>query len=122
MSLAATYPYYLANEPEAPNHDLEVLDKYTGEVATRVALADDAVRRKRVGLISGEDDAGSRPLTSSLHFLRKALEPTAEVVEGTLSETATELRMTVAGFEGGKGGIDMRVTSERIGECPGEAK
>ena len=23
MSLAATYPYYLANAPEAPNHDLE---------------------------------------------------------------------------------------------------
>jgi len=42
MSLAATYPYYLANQPEAPNHDLEVLDKYTGEVATRVAMADDA--------------------------------------------------------------------------------
>ena len=42
MSLAATYPYYLANEPVAPNHDLEVLDKYSGEVATRVALADDA--------------------------------------------------------------------------------
>jgi acyl-CoA reductase-like NAD-dependent aldehyde dehydrogenase len=42
MSLDATYPYYLANEAEAPNHDLEVLDKYSGEVATRVALADDA--------------------------------------------------------------------------------
>ncbi len=42
MSLAASYPYYLANEPESPNQDLEVLDKYTGEVATRVALADDA--------------------------------------------------------------------------------
>ena len=42
MSLQETYPYYLANTPEAPNHDLEVLDKYSGEVATRVALADDA--------------------------------------------------------------------------------
>ncbi len=42
MSLQETYPYYLANAPEAPNHDLEVLDKYSGEVATRVALADDA--------------------------------------------------------------------------------
>ncbi len=40
--LAPTYPYFLANRPEAPNHDLEVLDKYSGEVATRVALADDA--------------------------------------------------------------------------------
>lgn len=57
----------------------------TGGSAGGVALADDAVRRKRVGLISGEDDAGARPLTSQLHFLRKALEPTAEVVEGDLA-------------------------------------
>ncbi len=49
-----------------------------------VALADDAVRRKRIGLISGEDDAGARPLTSQLHYLRSALEPTAEVVEGDI--------------------------------------
>ena len=40
--LADSYPYYLANEPHAPNQDLEVTDKYTGEVATRVALADGA--------------------------------------------------------------------------------
>lgn len=38
--LKPTYPYYLANKPCAPNADLEVVDKYTGEVATRVALAD----------------------------------------------------------------------------------
>jgi hypothetical protein len=42
-------------------------------------------------------------------------------IEGTLSATATDLRMTVAGFEGGRGGIDMRVTSERIGDCPDKA-
>lgn len=34
-----SYPYYLANEAHSPNQDLEVTDKYTGEVATRVALA-----------------------------------------------------------------------------------
>jgi acyl-CoA reductase-like NAD-dependent aldehyde dehydrogenase len=34
------YPYYLANRAVAPNTDLEVTDKYTGEVATRVAVAD----------------------------------------------------------------------------------
>jgi acyl-CoA reductase-like NAD-dependent aldehyde dehydrogenase len=42
MSLAEIYPYYLANAAEYPNQDLEVIDKYSGEVATRVALADDA--------------------------------------------------------------------------------
>jgi acyl-CoA reductase-like NAD-dependent aldehyde dehydrogenase len=39
MSLADKYPFYLANEPHFPNTDLEVKDKYTGEVATRVAVA-----------------------------------------------------------------------------------
>jgi acyl-CoA reductase-like NAD-dependent aldehyde dehydrogenase len=34
-----SYPFYLANEPLSPNRDLEVTDKYTGKVATRVALA-----------------------------------------------------------------------------------
>ena len=42
MKLQATYPYYLANRPEQPNADLEVVDKYTGEGATRVAQADAA--------------------------------------------------------------------------------
>lgn len=34
------YPYYLANQPQSPNSDLEVTDKFTGEVAARVAMAD----------------------------------------------------------------------------------
>src|SRR5262249_31981964 len=38
--LQATYPYWLAGEPAAPNHDLEVRDKYSGELAARVAMAD----------------------------------------------------------------------------------
>jgi acyl-CoA reductase-like NAD-dependent aldehyde dehydrogenase len=40
MKLASTYPYYLANRPAQPNADLAVVDKYTGQVATRVAQAD----------------------------------------------------------------------------------
>lgn len=38
--LNPTYPYYLANEAVAANTDLPVLDKYSGQVACRVALAD----------------------------------------------------------------------------------
>lgn len=37
--LKPTYPYYLANKPQSPNSDLQVIDKYTGEVATRIAVA-----------------------------------------------------------------------------------
>jgi acyl-CoA reductase-like NAD-dependent aldehyde dehydrogenase len=38
--LKETYPYYLAGKPVFANADLEVTDKYSGKVATRVALAD----------------------------------------------------------------------------------
>ena len=40
--LKQSYPYYLANHPKAPNTDLEVFDKYTGTLATQVAMADEA--------------------------------------------------------------------------------
>ena len=39
-TLKASYPLYLANEAVALNTDLAVTDKYSGEVATRVAQAD----------------------------------------------------------------------------------
>jgi acyl-CoA reductase-like NAD-dependent aldehyde dehydrogenase len=38
--LAKSYPYYLANKAVYANEDLEVTNKYTQEVATKVALAD----------------------------------------------------------------------------------
>jgi acyl-CoA reductase-like NAD-dependent aldehyde dehydrogenase len=43
--LEETYPYYLANKPVHANTDLEVTDKYSGEVVSRVAMAgEDAIR------------------------------------------------------------------------------
>jgi acyl-CoA reductase-like NAD-dependent aldehyde dehydrogenase len=47
--LAETYPLYLANQPEQPNADLVVTDKYTGRPATRVALADAATIDRAIG-------------------------------------------------------------------------
>ncbi len=41
--LKKQYPYYLGNKPVAANKDLEVFDKYNGQVATRVAMADEKV-------------------------------------------------------------------------------
>jgi acyl-CoA reductase-like NAD-dependent aldehyde dehydrogenase len=40
--LQDVYPLYVANEARQPNADLEVTDKYSGEVAFRVAMADAA--------------------------------------------------------------------------------
>ncbi|THD37674.1 MAG: aldehyde dehydrogenase family protein [Sphingomonas sp.] len=40
VTLKDTYPLYLANKAEQPNTDLEVTDKFTGQVAFRCAQAD----------------------------------------------------------------------------------
>ncbi len=38
--LKETYPYYIANKPVYANTDLEVRDKFSGEIVSRVAMAD----------------------------------------------------------------------------------
>src|SRR3546814_9735015 len=43
--LDKSYPYYIAGKAIAANPDLEVLDKYYGKRATRVAFADTAAVR-----------------------------------------------------------------------------
>ncbi|APD87757.1 aldehyde dehydrogenase [Alteromonas sp. Mex14] len=46
--LKESYPYYLASEPHYANTDLDVTNKYTQEVATKVALADADVIDKAI--------------------------------------------------------------------------
>lgn len=46
--LKDSYPYYLASEPVFANQDLAVTNKYTGEVATRVAKADTTIIDKAI--------------------------------------------------------------------------
>ena len=48
--LRDSYPYYLGNQPVAPNQNLGVTNKYTGEVATRVAMADGEAIERAIGL------------------------------------------------------------------------
>jgi acyl-CoA reductase-like NAD-dependent aldehyde dehydrogenase len=64
-----SYPYYLGNEPVAPNRELEVRDKYTGEVATRVALADEAAIDRAIGLAA----AAAGPMRELPAFERQAV-------------------------------------------------
>ncbi len=44
-----TYACYLANQPEISSDRLEVTDKYSGEVAYRVAMADTAMIDRAIG-------------------------------------------------------------------------
>jgi len=47
--LNETYPCWVANEPATPNLDLEVTDKYSGEVATRVPLVGPDLIEQAIG-------------------------------------------------------------------------
>lgn len=46
--LAKTYPYYLANQPQTSKTLLDVFDKYSGKLATRVAMPDAKVTEKAI--------------------------------------------------------------------------
>ena len=58
--LKNAYPYYLAGEPISANEDLEVVDKYTGEVAARAALADAQAVDRAIEAAAGAADAMRR--------------------------------------------------------------
>lgn len=67
--LSESYPYYLASAAVAANTDLEVKDKFTGEVATRVALADEPAIE--VGIAAAADSADA--MAKMAPFERRAV-------------------------------------------------
>jgi hypothetical protein len=54
--------------------------------AGTVSLADDALRRRKVALVSGGADREGLELLSPTHYLEQALAPNADLIEGTLSD------------------------------------
>lgn len=66
--LAESYPYYLANEPQMPNTDLEVCDKYRGTLATRVAMADE----EAIDLAIARAVSATAPMRELKAFQRQA--------------------------------------------------
>ncbi len=51
--------------------------------AGAVTLSDDSLRRREVALIAGREDREGLELLSPLHYLRQALQPNAELLEGS---------------------------------------
>ena len=54
--------------------------------AGAVQMVDDALRRREVALVSGEGAAEGLQLLSPLHYLREALAPTADLIEGDVMD------------------------------------
>lgn len=54
--------------------------------AAAVSLTDDSLKRRKVALISGSGGAEGLQLLSPTHYLRQALEPVAELIDGSLAD------------------------------------
>ena len=54
--------------------------------AGAVTLADDSLKRRKVALIAGRAGREQLQLLSPTHYLRQALEPVADLIDGTLSD------------------------------------
>ena len=54
--------------------------------AGAVTLTDDSLRRREVALIAGREDREGLELLSPLHYLQRALEPTADLLHGGLED------------------------------------
>ncbi len=67
--LKDAYPYYLANEAVFANQDLDVTDKYSGNVATRVAMADAATIDKAIDAA----DKATKPMAQLAPYERQAI-------------------------------------------------
>lgn len=104
--LKPSYPYYLAGEAVAANTDLAVTDKFTGEVATRVALADPAAI-----------DAGIAAADASAVAMRKLPPYERQAIlnhcAGRFAERFEELAMSLC-IEAGKPIKDARGEVSRL--------
>ncbi len=57
-----------------------------GRSAGAVTLTDDSLRRREVALLSGRENREGLELLSPVHYLEQALAPTADLIDGALSD------------------------------------
>ncbi|MDD4890269.1 MAG: aldehyde dehydrogenase family protein [Phycisphaerae bacterium] len=101
-----SYPYYLANRAVAANRDLAVEDKFTGRVATHVALAGPAVLEAAIAAAA----AAAGPMRQLPAFRRQAV---LEHCVRRFRERADELAEALC-VEAGKPIKDSRVEVARL--------
>ena len=106
VMLKESYPYYLANEAVFANTDLAVTDKYSGKVATRVALADEKIIDQAISAaVSAEKDMREMPSFRRQQILQHCVD--------RFSERAEELALALC-VEAGKPIKDSRGEVDRL--------
>jgi acyl-CoA reductase-like NAD-dependent aldehyde dehydrogenase len=106
MKLKEAYPIFVANRPEQPNTDLEVTDKFSGETATRTALADAATIDRAIAAAV----KAAKPMARMAAYERRAV---LEHCVGRFKERAEELAQMLR-IEAGKPIKDSRGEVTRL--------
>ena len=104
--MQAEYPLYVANRPERPNADLAVVDKYSGEVVTRVPLADAATIDRAIAATV----AAAEPMRTMRPYQRQAV---LQHCVRRFQERLEELALTLC-VEAGKPIRDSRGEVHRL--------
>lgn len=95
--LAPSYPLYLAGKPETPNLDLAVTNKYSGEIATRVPLADEAMIDRAIqAAVAATEPMGDMPSHRRegvlLHCVRRFQERSEELAHALCIEAGKPIK------------------------------
>ncbi|MEM7135497.1 MAG: aldehyde dehydrogenase family protein [Myxococcota bacterium] len=121
--LAERYPYYLAGSAQQPNQDLDVTDKYTGEVVTRVALADQSAIDQAIDQASSAKAAMARfPAHARREVLWHAVRRFTELAEELAYALCVEAGKPIRDSRGEVGRLieTFRVAAEEAGRQYGE--
>jgi len=89
--LQKQYPYYLGNKPVLANESLEVVDKFSGQVATRVAMADENTIDQAISMAVAAESAmaampGYRRQEILNHCVNRFTERTEELAQSLCIE------------------------------------
>ncbi|WP_199520099.1 DUF4159 domain-containing protein [Fulvimarina endophytica] len=77
--------------PVELRNDIARLQVETPSNAAEVRLVDDAFRRRRVALVSGETADLAQPLLSPLYYISRALEPYADIVRARSADLSVAI-------------------------------
>src|SRR3546814_17686495 len=104
--LDKSYPYYIAGKAIAANTDVEVLDKYSGKRATRVAFAETAAVRKAIA-------AAAKAAPAMAAFPHDARRDVLEHCVARFTERPEELALALC-IDAGKPTRDARGEGPRL--------
>jgi len=95
--LQESYPFYLANKAVQPNTDLNVYDKYTGEVATRVAMASpEHIDQAITAAVAAQDALNAMPAYERQailqHCVQRFTERSEELAEALCIEAGKPIK------------------------------